>query len=185
MSPILTGIVASGISGHLSTNSFESIQTVTVGAGGSSTISFSSIPSTFKHLQIRYLAVTASGGNVLVQVGNGSPDTGSNYSRHQLYGDGSSAGATATTSTNGMNTGYLPGTSNYPGAGIADLLDYANTNKNKTLRSLGGGDVNGAGGYISLWSGLWLSTSAINTIQITCAGSFNQYSSFALYGIKG
>jgi len=180
---ITAGLFGTGVAA--STNSYESIATVTVGASGTSTVSFTGIASTWKHLQLRYLAVTPSGGNVLLQVGNGSPDTGSNYSRHQLYGDGSSAGSTATTSTTAMATGYLPGTSSYPGSGVVDLLDYANGNKYKTLRSLGGGDQNGAGGYISLWSGVWMNTAAITDIKITCAGTINQYSSFALYGIKG
>ena len=56
--PIL-GVIASQITGHLSTNSFESIQTVTVGSGGQSSISFSSIPSTYKHLQLRCFAAGA------------------------------------------------------------------------------------------------------------------------------
>ena len=61
MSPILGargGLSASayGLFSLQSTNSYESIQTVTVGSGGQSTISFTSIPSTYKHLQIRMLA---------------------------------------------------------------------------------------------------------------------------------
>jgi hypothetical protein len=64
-------------------------------------------------------------------------------------------------------------------------LDYTNTNKNKTARSLWGYDANGSG-YVGLYSGLWRNTSAINRIDyVPASGTFPQYSSFALYGIKG
>jgi hypothetical protein len=53
--PIL-GIIASAITGNLVTTSYESIETVTVGSGGSATVlTFSSIPATYTHLQIRVL----------------------------------------------------------------------------------------------------------------------------------
>lgn len=72
-----------------------------------------------------------------------------------------------------------------PSAVVVDILDYANTNKNKTIRVLAGVDNNGSG-EVALNSGLWPSTSALNTIKIlTTSGNLNQYSSFALYGIKG
>jgi hypothetical protein len=50
--PIL-GIIASAITGNLVTTSYESIETVTVGSGGSATVTFSSIPATYTHLQIK------------------------------------------------------------------------------------------------------------------------------------
>jgi len=189
MTPML-GIMASSISGSKAvTNSYESIQTVTVSTAVSS-ISFSSIPSTFKHLQIRMSAQTnrASGlSNCQIQL-NG--DTGSNYSWHSLVGSGSAASANAGTSTAFM----VLGSNSIPSSGsqaniynglVIDVLDYANTNKYKTLRGLGGDDANGSG-YVSLNSGSWSNTSAITSIVIyPDTGSMNTYSSFALYGIKG
>ena len=68
---------------------------------------------------------------------------------------------------------------------IIDILDYKDTNKYKTLRGLGGNDANGSG-YVSFNSGSWRSTSAITSIKLyPDTGSFNTYSHFALYGIKG
>jgi hypothetical protein len=65
------------------------------------------------------------------------------------------------------------------------FLDYTNTNKNKVYRTLGGFDANGSGEQ-GLFSGLWMSTSAITSIDlITNSGSWTSSSSFALYGIKG
>ena len=178
----MLGILASQITGHLSTNSFESIQTVTLGSAASS-VSFTSIPSTYKHLQIRFIANNASNSDVKAQF-NG--DTTSNYARHYLYGDGSSAAAGANAGDNAMSFGYVPNaTANIFGAGIIDILDYANTNKYKTARSLAGNDKNGSG-LIVLYSSLWQSTSAVTSISMfPGAGNFNQYSSFALYGVKG
>ena len=175
------GIYASQISGHLSTNNFSSIQTVTVGSGVVSTVTFSSIPSTYTHLQIRGIARDAGGNNNGYIQFNG--DTGSNYSYHYLVGNGSSASAGgAASATNSLVMQYNNG-SNMFGATILDILDYANTNKNKTVRSLNGWDQNGSGS-IFMWSGLWMNTSAISSITLTEAGNFAQYSSFALYGVR-
>ena len=192
MTPML-GILASQITGHLSTNSFESIATVTVGSGGQSSITFSSIPSTYKHLQIRWIGrITAptTDENLQIQVGNSTIDTGANYSQHGVYGIGSGSGSTfGNANTSGANLGRLTGassTSNMFGAGVIDILDYGDSNKYKTFRGISGNDQNGSG---LMWfaSGSWRSTSAINTIQFNelyGSGNFAQYSSFALYGIK-
>jgi hypothetical protein len=117
-------------------------------------------------------------------------DTGSNYARHYLYGDGSSPYAGASTSQTSANIGAqgaaLSG-SNVFGVGVIDILDYTSTNKYKTVRCLSGDDRNGSGD-IQLSSGLWMSTSAISSITLlaqTGSANFAQYSSFALYGIKG
>ena len=178
MTPIL-GIMASQISGHLSTLSYESIATVTVGSGGSSSISFSSIPSTYKHLQLRAYAPTGQYFNIRF---NGDTTT-SNYREHYLGGTGSSVYV----GSNASNL-FFPGAGGWsqPYVGILDILDYQNTDKYKTQRVLEGYDPNGTGGEINLRSGLWMSTSAISSIVLSRSGaSVGQYSSFALYGIKG
>ena len=182
--PIL-GIIASQNYVRV-TNSYESIATVTVGSGGSSSVTFSSIPSTYTHLQLRCFASTNRGSTANMQVRFNS-DTGSNYAKHVLYGDGSSAGASASTSQTLISLDRIGGTSTTFGALVVDVLDYANTNKYKTVRNLGGIDLNGSG-EIDFQSGLWMNTNAISSISlITVDGTINfaQYSSFALYGIKG
>lgn len=160
-------------------NSYESIETYTVGAGGQSTISFTSIPSTYKHLQIRYSGFVANDAFIRF---NG--DTGTNYSRHSLYGNGASAAAYGAANETAMGFTYTASSTN-PGAVICDVLDYANTNKYKTIKVLNGDDQNGSG-IIMLASGNWRNTAAITSITIfEDSGVFGQYSSFALYGIKG
>ena len=189
MTPML-GIMASAAMGSKQ-SSYESIATTTVGAGGAASVSFSSIPSTYTHLQIRALVRTnrtgTSGDSIVVRFNS---DTAANYSNHQLNGDGATVsvfGAASSTSWNYVERAASNGmTSGIFGAVIIDILDYANTNKYKTGRELGGVDANGSG-IINLASGGWRSTSAINAISLAAgAGTgFIQYSSFALYGIKG
>ena len=182
MSPIL-GIIASQDYVR-ETNSFESIQTVTVGSSAVSTIDFTSIPGTYKHLQIR--CTTLSSLNLYTVWARFNDDSGTNYSGHQIFGTGSGTGAGGD-----ANITYVyPGVSSintalYTAVTIIDILDYANTNKYKTVRALTGADGNGSG-QVKLTSGSWRNTNAITKITIGNDGSnFNQYSSFALYGIKG
>ena len=184
---LILGIVASGNYPRV-TNSFESIATVTVGAGGSSSISFTSIPSTFKHLQVRALA-RGTGAAVSYAINmRFNSDSATNYNVHGLYGDGASTGAFGVANATVVQIDRIAGagaSSNVFGVFVADVLDYANTNKYKTARILGGFDNNGSG-EVDLDSGAWRSTSAINAITLTLGtGNFAQYSHFALYGIKG
>ncbi len=182
MSPIL-GIIASQ---NYPRTSYESIATVTVGSGGSATVDFTSIPSTYTHLQIRSLARTDYAGlNASLNFRLNS-DTGSNYSYHAVYEGG---GVTTIAASNvafgeaGQVTGATA-TSTCFGVMVLDILDYANTNKFKTTRSLAGWDSN-TSGQVLFYSSNWRSTSAITSIRLSAgAGNFIQYSQFALYGIK-
>ena len=172
-------------------SSYESIATTTLGSN-QTTITFSSIPATFTHLQLRVFARTnrtaQSFANLLIRFNN---DTGSNYAYHDLFGDGASATASGTATQTSIIANRLTGagaTASIFGAIIVDVLDYTSTNKNKTVRALGGVDLNGSGA-LSYSSGLYFATpAAINRIDLTTiAGTFDfvQYSQFALYGIKG
>lgn len=160
---------------------YESIATVTVGSGGASAIDFTSIPSTYKHLQIRYIARATTGGIAnFTMTFNG---TGSGYSYHGLYGDGSSVAALGTGSASNMLAGVISSTATTFSTGVIDILDYANTNKYKIMRDLNGADWNGSG-YAVLYSGSFQYTNAITQVSFGSA-TFAQYSHFALYGIKG
>jgi hypothetical protein len=182
LSPIL-GIIASQDYPR-STSSYESISTVTVGSGGQSTITFSSIPSTYKHLQIRAIAKSAGAftqGRVKV-----NSDTSSVYTLHQITGNGSTVTSNGYANEAGPVTIpiRMPDTASIFGVIVMDILDYQNTNKFKTIRTLGGADLNGSGSMI-LSSNLFRSTSAISQLDFDGNGeNFAQYSQFALYGIK-
>jgi hypothetical protein len=159
----------------VSLSNYESIQTVTVGAGGASNVEFTSIPSTYKHLQVR---VSVSDGGSLVQLNS---DTGTNYKRHYLYADGTSGYSGSGGATNGLSFLSFGNSSSFA-ANIIDILDYTNTNKYKTLRNLSGVDYSGSG-ELFIVSGLWLSTSAVTSIKFS-GNTIAQGSTFALYGIK-
>ena len=190
--PIL-GLLASAISGNLfaPSGAYDSIATTTVSTA-TATVTFSSIPATYTHLQIRFLSqsnrTSSDSGDYLVVRFNS--DTGSNYYYgHQLKGDGATASAFA----NGSGTSILierignyETNANAFTGGVTDILDYSNTNKYKTTRSLLGYSTNTAYGQVNLASGLWMSSAAISNITISMANAqHTQYSQFALYGIKG
>jgi hypothetical protein len=190
--PVL-GIVASQISGHLfaPSGAYDSISTTTLSSTTSS-VTFSSIPSTYTHLQVRMIARNSGTSGAAARSGiiRFNSDAGSTYSCHLLIGDGSTASADYQTlfsqpfiySTPDSNT-----TANVFGTAIIDILDYANTNKYKTVRSLSGTDTNGAG-TVRLSSALWNDTTAISSITFSVYNNTASYlanSQFALYGIKG
>lgn len=183
----LIGILAS--SGVVAGGSYESIATTTL-TSGQATISFdTSSLSAYKHLQLRGLLkhdyTGASGDYALVRF-NG--DTGNNYSLHRLSGDGSSASASAFSSSPAMYMGAV-GTNNFASQNfsvmVMDILDFGSTSKNKTIRSLNGWDTNGAG-VIMLNSGARYNTAAITSISFAPGSGTNWVSgtTIALYGIK-
>jgi hypothetical protein len=162
------------------TSSYESIATVTVGTAQSS-ISFTSIPSTYKHLQVRgTFLYSNTGDNMVCSYNSGAF---SNVKVHYLFGDGSTVTAGNDTSIISINAAN---TSTEFQVGVYDFLDYTNTNKAHTLRYLQGQDRNGSG-VIVLGSALATNTAAINQITFSWAGAsnFRTYSRLALYGIKG
>ena len=169
-----------------STSSYESIASAT-GTGSSGTITFSSIPATYKHLQVRWMGQVDGGTNgvynTYIQFNS---DSGNNYARHTLDGDGASATATGADTVTAPQVGLATRNSDTAlGVSIIDIHDYASTTKYKTLRVFNGADRNGAGS-VQLQSGLWMSTSAISSISIiNFNGNFKTNSAFALYGIKG
>ena len=164
------------------------IATQTVGAGGTSSITFSSIPQNYEHLELRVISqssYTAYNSNVQYQFNS---DTASNYAWHYIAGESGSGAFTGVSTSSTLirpDGGATPG-SYYAAFGyfIVSILDYANTNKYKTLRSLGGFE-NNTSGRVTLGSGLWMNANAITSITLTLlSGNFVQGCSAALYGIK-
>lgn len=165
-------------------SSFESIASATA-AGGETSITFSSISGTYKHLQVRGLMQrnTTNATNLRYQFNS---DTATNYVFHWLYGDGSLTTSSGTTGVTSAQSGEMPSnTSNILGAFITDIIDYASTTKNKTIKTFSGYDKNGSG-KAQLNSGLWLSTAAVTSVTLYFGGdALAAGSTFALYGVKG
>jgi hypothetical protein len=167
---------------------FESIATYTVGSGGAANVEFTSIPADYAHLQIRGMSKdTTAGTGVELLYLQFNSDTGNNYATHRLEGNGTSASAGANTSTSAIRAGVntQANSTDIFAATIIDILDYANTNKYTTTRSLTGADKNGSG-EVAIRSGVWMNTNAVTSIKLTSnVANLAQYSHFALYGIKG
>ena len=184
MSPIL-GILASARSAASAANSYESIATANPTSGS---VNFTSIPQTYQHLQVRVIWRSDYAGvaDGFIMRANGTTST---YASHYVQGDGASATAGSQTGNNAMRYTQAPGanaTSGVFGAAIIDILDYKDTNKNKTVRFLAGFDNNGSG-QVALDSGLWVNTAAINELNFfpNLSNNFVTGTQIALYGIKG
>lgn len=181
--PIL-GIVASSTRQGLvtDTGAMFPLGMVNVGSAGAADITFSSIPSTYTHLQVRMMAIpSVDNASGLLQFNS---DTGSNYAWHQLGGAGSTPFASGDVSQTSIRTLVsTPSGGPSPAIAVIDILDYKNTNKYKTVRTLTGSDSNSAG-YIILRSGVWMNTNAVTSLKLAMiSGTWNQYTSAALYGI--
>jgi hypothetical protein len=165
---------------------YESIATLTLGSNQTS-VTMSSIPSTYKHLQIRTISRgnRTAGDNIYIRFNS---DSSANYSSHNVYASGSSTGAQADApNAVQLTCSVCPPTSANSatfGAGITDIIDYSNTNKYKTTKSIQGTDTNGAG---NMWflSGNWRNTAAITSITFFATVEVATDTVFALYGIKG
>ena len=179
----ILGSFSSGVA-PLAPGSYESIATVTVGSGGSSTITFNSIPTDYTHLQVRGIARTNSTTQDFFII---KPNNANLSARHGMSGDGNAV--TGQGSTSVFDFGIITKSndlSNTFAVMVLDILDYQNTNKNKTVRLFTANDLNGSG-QVNFFSGLYNTTTAISSLVLaTYSGtSYGQYSQFALYGIKG
>ena len=177
---------AYGLGAGVAIGDFESIASVTLSSSQTS-IAFSSIAATYTHLQIRGIIRTdrSAAAQDVIKMRFNSDTTETNYYNHYITGDGSSASSVANNNSTIGITSSTNATSQIQGIIVIDILDYANTNKYKTSRTLTGTDQNGSG-QVWLASHLWKSTNAITSISFVpnLGTNFVQYSSLALYGVK-
>ena len=162
---------------------YEPIASTTL-ASAASSVTLSSIPSTYTDLRLVAHANRSSAGTNAVKVLLNN-DSGNNYSWTYLRGDGSAAASGRASSQNHIR--YLQG-------GIAqterdilvfDLMSYSNTSVYKTV--LGATCPFEYGPGVERWVHLWRSTAAVTSVNYQVAGgaSFAAGSTFSLYGIKG
>ncbi len=175
-------------SGGAAAGAYELISTA-YGTGSSGTITFSSIPSTYKHLQVRWVANCGTGGSELLRMRmNG--DTASNYVAHHIEANGTAVSSYWTGAADHILIAELAATSTGPdyfSSGVTDILDFASPSKFKTTRTLYGKVPSSGVKLITLRSGLWRSATATSSIELSSAygGNFASTSRFSLYGIKG
>lgn len=190
------GITASAV--EIAQGAFESIATAT-GTGSSNTITFSSIPSGYQHLQVRFICkntdtATDASTPVLIRI---NTDNSANYTWHRLSGNGATASAGGSSAVNTSMTtdrtialSSATALANMMGVGIIDIHDYASTTRHKTARIFAGMDTNrttAPTGTVVLASGLYVNgTAAVTSLSfVTGTGNWTTTTQFALYGIKG
>ena len=189
MSFMLLGILNSQAAGGGGA-AFDLLETTTLTTSASS-VTFSGLGaySDYKHLQIRYMIQYINGTTgttaMNLQLNN---DTGSNYAKHQLTGNGSTVTSGATTSSSNIqlnDAGTRPSETNNFSSGIIDFLDFSSSSKNTTIRALYGATTPSES-YVYLTSGLWNSTSAVTSIKHFSVSGFSYAigSRFSLYGVK-
>jgi len=171
---------------------YESIQTIN-GDGVASSVTFTSIPTRFKHLQIRGIARGTRSfiGEDIYFRFNG--DGGNSYYYHEIYANPPSNASVSTSGlTSAIRQSQIPAatsTANMHGTFIFDIYDWQSSVKTKTTKGFGGFDSNSTStgySYHNIWhtSGLWLNTNPITTITLVSNGPFTTTSSFALYGVR-
>jgi len=165
---------------------YDALASIKVPSAGAASVSFAGIPSGYKHLQLRMSTRTdfASATPIDMYLALNGDGGYTGYRQHRLKSDGASL-------TSGSSASYdihkvTPAASSTASAFstiVLDLADYSSTNKNKTVRYLGGADLNGSG-HLTFGSILWPFTTAVTSILLTADGSFVSGSIFSLYGIK-
>lgn len=167
--------------------SFDLLETEIL-TGTQSSIEFTSLSSyasDYQHLQLRYTFRTAVAGTSDTIFAQFNSDTGSNYSWHRIWGDGSSvnssSGTTQTTMRLAVSAGNTSTASSF-GAGVTDIWDAFNSSKYTTMRGLNG--ITSAT-FVFLWSGNWRNTSSLTSIKIFPSGSLLAGTRVSLYGWKG
>jgi len=155
------------------------IQTIEVGSGGASTITFSSIPQTYDDLLILWSVSTTQANTNSWFLINGSS---SNLSVRSLFGSGS--GVTSETTAR-LVAGTDAETSNFSNVSMY-IPNYASSIASKSWSIDAVEESNATTAYQTLQAGLYSSTSPITSLTITdtAGGPFRQYSSASLYGIK-
>jgi hypothetical protein len=163
---------------------YDSLATVLVPSGGLSTVTFSAIPTGYKHLEIRMFAKFTSLTSGRVRFND---DSSAIYSGHSFHGAGSNpVGVTSSSSqTSGIFTNAGGTKDTAWNIGVYQILDYGSTAKSKTMRGSYGWKRTDGTGYIEVNSSGYHSLNPVTSfILYPASGSFVENSHIALYGVK-
>jgi len=170
-------------------SSFVHIETAILTSNASS-IDFTSIPGTYRNLQLRTLLRSTRSSSIDDYVGirfNGSSTT---YTRQMIQSrtHATVAGVVYDSSTYGYMNGFATATSassNIYGVGVIDIPEYTSTTVRKSFSGFGGNEQGSAGGFIHVTTAHWPVASAITSISLICYAQFVAGSTVSLYGIRG
>ena len=158
-------------------STYEPIASNTL-ASATSSVTFSSIPSTYTDLVIVFNGTTASNGYPSLRFNS---DTGTNYSNTSLRGNGTTANSARGSSANEMDIAYGLPLSTTQNTFIVQCMNYSNATTYKTVLARTNNVFRETGAAV----GLWKSTSAITSVTLkTNSPNFEVGSIFTLYGIK-
>ena len=160
------------------TTTYTPIASTTL-TGTQTTVTFSSIPGTYRDLIVIISALASN--NVSSPYLTINADTGANYNRVRMSGDGASTFSNAQTGQTSALLRYQGGISNTtPTPIIIDFLDYSATDKHKTFLS----KCQNAAAATDITAHRWASTSAITTLAFDLGGlNWAAGSTFSLYGV--
>ena len=160
---------------------YEPIATTTLSSTASS-ITFSSIPATYTDLRLVFVGTSNTGTNCLMRFNS---DSGSNYSRTYIIGDGTSASSSRNSNVTVVSLTIQNGISaTIPTMRTADIFSYASSTY-KTVLTNETADLNGSGSTVSGVQ-LWRNTAAITSLSLetTSGATFSAGTTATLYGIK-
>jgi hypothetical protein len=158
-------------------STYTPIATTTLGSN-QATVEFTGISGSYTDLLIVVNSYSTTAAGIYAQVGNGSYDTGTNYSYTYLIGNGTAASSGRASTQASIYLADQSSTAGNRQTTILQFNNYSNTTTNKTVLSRGSSSSQSAGAVI----GLWRSTAAINRIRLL-NGNFAATSTFTLYGI--
>jgi len=170
----------------MATNTYVALDKITVSGTSTNAVTFTSIPQGYTDLVLVVNGSLYGGANrtsFVVQLGNGSIDTGTNYSSTWVAGNGTTAVSSRYSNGSNLLTGHI---SEASGATVVQFMNYANTSTYKTVLARGN-SLGQVGSFdVGAFASLWRSTSAINTMKIypNDGSYYNSGSTFSLYGIK-
>ena len=164
------------------TITYNLIQTVTVGSGGASTITFSSIPQTYTDLEF-VVSGRATTDNPTLQIFINNDQTSANYSFKLAEGNGSAASGAAASQPWLMRITPSSASASQFSNGKMYIPRYTGS-VYKTIIADSVTENDGTTAYAALHVGVWLSNTAITSIVLDPYGTnFAEFSSASLYGI--
>jgi hypothetical protein len=166
---------------------FTLINSTTVGSGGASSVTFSSIPATYTDLVVKVSARDIATGISWDNLRLAFNSISSGYSAKLLYGTSSTAASLSDTAGTYFNSMYIDSadqTVNTFGNLEIFIPNYTSSNY-KSVSWDGVIETNSAAALVYLGAGLLSNTAAISSMTFTpVTGNFVQYSTFSLYGIN-
>lgn len=159
--------------------SYIALATTTLSSAASS-VTFSSIPATFRDLRLVFSGTLSANGSIVFQLNS---DTGNNYFLTGMTGSALGARSNNLTYFAGAVAGVQEGvTANIVSTGTLDIFDYSQTNKHKTTLARGSGGAS----LTDASSTRWANNSAVTTLRIfNNGGNLNSGTTLSLYGIAG